>query len=306
MKRNIIIILLVAAVFCIASCSRQKDPQVSKGHLDNYPEFASKYVEPRTVRVWTPADYDPSRKYEVLYMHDGKMLFDSKVTWNHQEWGVDEVMDSLLTNGLIRPCIVVGIDNTDDRIGEYCPDDITQLMSDAKSVYKGIDAQGNNYLKFVVEEVKPFIDSLYSTYTDYEHTWVMGSSCGGLISSYALCKYPGVFGGAACISTHCTLAYPLPMVTDEEVAGAYRSYLEQYLPEPNTRLLYMDNGDQTLDEYYGDAQQAINDMLIAKGWDLQHFCYRFFPGAAHKEDDWKARLDVPVRFLLGTPQDSIQ
>ena len=283
----------------LVSCGGQKEPQVSAGHLDTYHDFPSKFVVPRTVRVWLPSDYDTTQRYEVLYMHDGKMLFDADVAWNHQEWGIDEAMDSLIANGQIRPCIVVGIDNTDDRIGEYCPDDITEFLPADKPVYWKIKPQGNDYLRFLVEEVKPFIDSTYSVFTDAGHTWVMGSSCGGLISSYALCKYPDVFGGAACLSTHCTLAYPLPQKTDDEVISAYRTYLKEHLPEPNSRLLYMDNGDQTLDEYYQDAQAAINGTLRALGWDDSHFLVRHFPGAAHCEDDWRVRLDIPLQFLLG-------
>ena len=291
---------LFFAVLLFAACGPQGDPKVSAGHLDSYPAFPSQYVTPRTVRVWTPSDYDAAKRYDVLYMHDGQMLFDSRVAWNHQEWGVDEAMDSLISSGKIRPCIVVGIDNTDERIGEYSPDDITEFMTAGKPVYNGIQSQGNAYLQFLVEEVKPFVDSVYSTYPERSHTWVIGSSCGGLISSYALCKYPDVFGGAACLSTHCTLAYPLPQKVDGEVAAAYRSYLCRYLPVPDSTRLYMDCGDETLDEYYAYAQNAINDTLRAAGWDEQHFMYRFFPGAAHCEDDWRARLDIPLQFLLAS------
>jgi len=289
----------LCVVLCAMSCSKGGEPVVCCGHLDNYVDFPSRYVSPRTVRVWTPTCYDPSKRYEVLYMHDGKMLFDASVTWNHQEWGVDEVVDSLISCGAIRECIVVGIDNTDERISDYCPDDIVQYLPAGSSVYRGLASQGNAYLSFLVDEVKPFVDSVYSTYGDREHTWVLGSSCGGLISSYALCKYSDVFGGAACMSTHCTLAYPHPDAVDSLVVRAYRTYLEEHLPSANSALLYMDNGDKTLDSFYGESQHAINVMLYQHGWDSAHYMYRYFPGAAHCEDDWRARLDVPLKFLLG-------
>ncbi len=287
------------AVIMLAGCNKAaQEPQVSKGQLDTYPAFASQFIPARTIRVWTPSDYDPAQRYDVLYMHDGQMLFDASTAWNHQEWGIDEAMDSLQAQGRIRPTIVVAIDNTSERIGEFCPDDISQYLPAGTPVYSDFAPQGNDYLRFIVEELKPFIDSVYATYPDREHTWLMGSSCGGLISSYALCKYPELFAGAACLSTHCTLAYPRPDEPSDAVMTAYRTYLKEHLPQPNTAKLYMDRGDATLDAFYGEAQDAINAMLRAEGWDETHFEYRFFPGAAHCEDDWQARLPIPLLFLL--------
>ena len=302
--------LYLSLAFCIAlsltiltACKKKasdKEPVEVRqtAQIDKIYRFQSKYVAARTIRVWTPKGYTPVKNYDVLYMHDGQMLFDAATTWNHQEWGVDEAMDSLTNLGLIRPTIVVGIDNTSKRINEYCPDDIVEFLPEGKNPYGNFEMLGNNYLRFLVEELKPFIDSAYSTYPDREHTWVMGSSCGGLISSYALCKYPEVFGGAACLSTHSTLAYPDPEKPDTSVMDAYRLYLQHHLPSPNTCLLYMDNGDQTLDANYLYSQAAINEMLRSEGWDEQHFMYRFFPGAAHTEDDWKERIPIPLTFLL--------
>ena len=295
-------IFLTLAAFLLVACHQSGEPQVSAGHLDTYADFASQYITPRTVRVWTPSNYDATQRYDVLYMHDGQMLWDASVAWNHQEWGVDEAIDSLIALGRIRPTIVVGIDNTSNRIGEFCPDDISEYLPEGHPIYSGFAAEGNAYPRFLVEEVKPFIDSVYATYPDREHTWVMGSSCGGLISSYALCKYPDVFEGAACLSTHCTLAFPKPDQPDSLVMAAYRTYLQTHLPQPNTRRIYFDDGDQTLDAFYGAAQQAINEMLRTEGWDSAHFEYRFFPGHAHCEDDWKARLDIPLCFLLSDPK----
>ena len=299
LKQRVILLALSVLMVSVGCRRDRQEPQVSKGHLDTYVAFPSRFVPARTIRVWTPEDYSADRSYDVLYMHDGQMLYDATTAWNHQEWGVDEAMDSLISQGIIRPTIVVGIDNhIKNRLGEYCPDDLSALYLDGKPVYKKFKAQGNAYLAFLVTELKPFIDSVYSTCPDREHTWIMGSSCGGLISSYALCKYPDVFAGAACMSTHCTLAFPNPVRPDEQRVRAYRDYLRTHLT-PNACLLYMDRGDKTLDAFYAEAQDSINEVLRREGWDEQHFQYRFFPGHSHSEDDWKARLDIPLRFLLG-------
>jgi hypothetical protein len=79
-------------------------------------------VPARNVDVWLPDGYDGRRKYAVLYMHDGQMLFDSTTTWNRQEWGVDEVVGRLLREKRIRDCIVVGVWNSGERRhSEYFP-----------------------------------------------------------------------------------------------------------------------------------------------------------------------------------------
>ena len=301
------------AFFTLVACNQpvqepesqpSQQPDTAKtivpAHIDKYAQFKSQYVPKRTIRVWVPESNDTVDRYDVLYMHDGWMLFDASIAWNHQEWGVDEAMDSLIRLGYIRPTIVVGIDNmtsTADRVSEYCPDDVAQLLPEGKALYGGlIPMKGNDYLRFLVEEVKPFIDSLYPTYTDRDHTWIMGSSCGGLISSYALCKYPDLFAGAACMSTHSTLTLDVDH-PDEDAITAYRTYLEQHIPV-NSCLLYFDRGDQTLDANYEASQDAINAMLTNAGWDDTHFLYRFFPGHAHDENSWRSRLDIPLRFLL--------
>lgn len=292
MKKLTTIILSTLSLIC---CNRPESCVV--GNLDIYEDFQSQHVAPRTVRVWTPADYNPEQKYEVIYMHDGQNLFDASITWNHQEWGVDECMTALLEAGQIRPCIVVGVDNISEiRYEEYYPSAICSEIAEGV-LPEGFKPLGDEYLRFLVEEVKPFVDSNYSTLTDASHTFVAGSSCGGLISSYALCEYPEVFGGAACLSTHCSLMNPHTRVDQKPSAEAYLNYLKSKLPAGH--LLYMDRGDCTLDSSYAQPQEAINDMIASLGWDESHYMYRFFPGHSHSENDWKSRLDVPIRFLLG-------
>ena len=285
---------IILSALSLACCGNPESCVV--GNLDIYENFESKHVEARPVRVWTPSDYNPEQKYDVIYMHDGQNLFDSSITWNHQEWGVDECMSKLMADGQIRPCIVVGIDNISEiRYEEYYPTAICHTVPEGV-LPEGFKPLGDEYLRFVVEEVKPFVDSLYSTWGDAEHTFVMGSSCGGLISSYALCEYPTVFGGAGCLSTHCSLMNPYTQVDQKPAAEAYLEYLRQELP--SDRLLYMDRGDCAIDTPYAAPQEAINQLIHELGWDESQYMYRFFPGHSHSENDWKSRLDIPVRFLL--------
>jgi predicted alpha/beta superfamily hydrolase len=121
-------------------------------------------------------------------MHDGQNVFDDSTSFAG-EWGVDELMDSISAKK--REMIVVGIDHGGaKRINEYCPYDMERFG-------KG---EGDQYLEFLVKTLKPYIDKNYRTKKDKENTYIAGSSMGGLISMYAVLKYPNVFGGAGVFS----------------------------------------------------------------------------------------------------------
>jgi predicted alpha/beta superfamily hydrolase len=153
----------------------------------------------RTRRVWVylPPTYNSStKKYPVLYMHDGQNVFDDATSFSG-EWGVDEALDTL---GLkYKECIVVGIDNGgDERLNEYCPYDFS--LSGIAANNKSNVGEGGKYVDFLVKTLKPFIDKKYRTLKDSKNTFIAGSSMGGLISMYAVLKYPKVFGGAGVFS----------------------------------------------------------------------------------------------------------
>jgi enterochelin esterase-like enzyme len=105
----------------------------------------------------------------------------------------------------------------------------------------------DSYLRFIVEEVKPYIDKTYPTISDRDNTFIAGSSMGGLISMYAICEYPEIFGGAACLSTHWPGIMPMD---NNPIPESFFSYMEQNLPDPQNHKLYFDYGTETLDAYY--------------------------------------------------------
>ena len=285
-------------------------PDVSVGKLDFYPAFESKsgLVTPRNVYVWLPEDYSKAKKYAVVYMSDGQNLFDAEKMFNHQEWCVDEVFGGLLTEKKIQDCIVVGVANSfRTRSQEYFPQDVFYLYTPELKEYSASkrmgenELLGNNYLKFLVEELKPFIDSTYSTRKDRDHTFHMGSSMGGLISSYAVAKYPEVFGGAGCLSTHSVLYitnYDAEQEFLDTANQCYVDYLKANL-KPNSCKIYMDRGDQTLDAQYPKYQDRLDKMFREAGWDNAHYVSKVFAGLSHVEGSWASRLDIPVLFLLG-------
>jgi len=280
---------------------------VASGRLEQVEHFRSQFVDERTVSVWLPDGFSPAKKYAVLYMHDGQMLFDAAATWNHQEWGVDETMGALLATARIRDCIVVGVANiAAKRHAEYFPQRVFEAI--AAPARERLTAQqlhgeplADRYLKFLVTELKPYIDAHYPTVAGPGGTFVMGSSMGGLISLYAICEYPGVFGGAACLSTHTPLASfeLIDEHTDADIASQLRDYLREHLPAPGSHRIYFDYGTGELDRYYPPYQQKVDDVMRAKGYTAANWVTREFPGEPHSEVAWSKRLKIPLLFLLG-------
>jgi predicted alpha/beta superfamily hydrolase len=144
----------------------------------------------RKIWIYLPSNYATSKqKYPILYMHDAQNLFD-EFTAPYGEWGIDEALDSLQKMSG-KYCIVVGIDHGEaKRLLEYNP-------YDTKEYGHG---EGKQYTDFLVQTLKPFIDKKYRTKKDAANTSIAGSSLGGLISSYAILKYPNVFGSAGAFS----------------------------------------------------------------------------------------------------------
>jgi enterochelin esterase-like enzyme len=235
-------------------------------------------------------------------MHDGQALFDGATSMSKKGWQVDAAMTALLKDGRIRNTIVVGIWNTNySRHAEYFPQKVVPLIEEpTRSQFVSQGLQGNpradNYLKFLVEELKPLIDRRYPTKPDKDNTFIMGSSMGGIISLYAISEYPQVFGGAACLSTHWIGAFESNAV----IPLATFRYFQDHLPDPATHRIYMDRGTTELDALYPIYQNFADVMMRDKGYSATNFQTLVFEGSGHNELDWSRRLDKPLTFLLGS------
>lgn len=281
--------------------------KVSSGKLDVYPDFQSQYISPRTVAVWTPDGYDTQKTYAVLYMQDGQSLFDASTTWNGQEWQVDETAARLMAGQQIQDFIVVAVWNSGgNRHAEYFPqkpfESLTAkqqqdlyALKDGGQPLLGTAVNSENYLKFLVKELQVFVAHTYSIKPGKEHTFIAGSSMGGLISLYALCEYPDVFGGAACLSTHWVGTFK----KNDEIPAAFAAYLRRNLPSHLTHKIYFDYGDQTLDALYEPYQKEVDLILMTKGYSGQNWVTKKFPGADHSEKAWSGRFGEALVFLLG-------
>jgi predicted alpha/beta superfamily hydrolase len=263
------------------------------GTLERHAEFPSAFVEPRPVDVWLPPGYgaDAEKRFPVIYMHDGQNLFDPKLAYGGVDWGLDETVARLIEEGQSQGAIVVGIWNMGDkRWQEYMP----QKALDSPGALRVFAQQAggapvtDQYLRFLVHEVKPFVDEHYRTLPGQETTFVMGSSMGGLVSLYTLCEYPEVFAGAGCLSTH----WPAG-------DGIVIDYMRHALPPPGDHYFYFDYGTETLDAEYEAYQVEADLVMRAAGYKRGvDWLTRKFPGAEHSERSWRERVQIPLLFLL--------
>ena len=283
-------------------------PKVTSGRIERLADFPSKFVDARNVDVWLPEGYGRGKRYNVLYMQDGQSLFDPAVNKSPfgpaNAWAVDVTMARLIREGRIPDTIVVGIWNTGKyRASEYVPGKFLPYLTEAmRTLALSIGLEGksrsDDYLRFLVEELKPAIDRKYRTHPEAAGTFVMGSSMGGLISIYAMCEYPDVFAGAAGMSTHWmgsftpNSAFPL---------SAFE-YLRDHLAAPQGHRLYMDHGTIQLDAGYAPYQAFIDQIVSDRGYTADNYLSRTFEGKGHNDTDWGARFEIPVLFLMGKKQ----
>ena len=242
----------------------------------------------RDILVYLPPSYPTAnRTYPTLYMHDGQNLFD-EVTSFAGEWRVDEALEELAEEGI--EAIVVGVPNTGaDRLHEYSP------FHDAR--FGG--GRAADYVKFVVETVKPLVDEAFRTTGDREATGTIGSSMGGLISLYAFFERPDVFGTVGAISPSVGFARGALMDYLERarfVGG--RIYLDVGTHEGRPRArdpLHLRHKPR---EYVGMVRDA-RDLLVRKGYrEGPDLLYVEEEGAVHNEAAWAERLPQLLRFLL--------
>jgi len=225
----------------------------------------------RRVWIYLPADYQSSkRKYPVIYMHDGQNLFDA-YTSGFGEWGVDEILDKMPAKD---ECIVVGIDHGGEyRITEYDP---------YNSKYgKG---RGADYVDFMVRTLKPYIDSHYRTKADARHTTIAGSSMGGLISMYAVLKYPDVFGNAGIFS-------PAFWIAPEIYRLAQRANL------PAKARFYFVCGGAESETMVADMRKMAG-IIRAKGKSDEKTPVIVVKGAGHNEKQWNGDFPAFYDWLI--------
>ncbi len=294
---------IIGVIAAFPAISVSAAPAIQKaecGGIDRKVLYSPQLNDSIAVDIWLPEGYNPSERYPVLYMHDGQNLFDATTTWNSQSWEMDRTACKLISQKEVEPFIIVGIHSDPQRrVSQLMPEQavkdagLEELMTEIK--LKGQPAMGDEYAEFVVETLKSAIDSDYSTLSDRDHTYVMGSSMGGLMSLYLISRYPEIFGGAGCLSTH----WYGSIGAGDKFGNAMMEFVENYLPDPSTHRLYFDHGTSTIDAYYGPWETQALLTAQKKGYrygvDLDSYIDY---GAPHEESAWAGRVARPLRFLL--------
>lgn len=265
--------------------------------------FESQFVQPRNITIWLPPGYSETsdQRYPVIYAHDGQNMFHAGHAYGGVEWGMDETATRLMSDGTVRPAIVVGIWNTNERWQEYAPQKVVErIPKDTASEWLGPEIpqiKSDAYLSFIVEELKPHIDATYQTAPEAENTLIMGSSMGGLISLYATAEYPDTFSRAAAVSIHWPLTEPEGAIA-QRADAAMQAYLAESGLDATRHTLWFDHGTETLDAAYPPHAAAMEAWFRDQGWTADQAQFRAYPGTDHSEGAWAERLDEILIFLL--------
>lgn len=237
-------------------------------------------LQTRGIYVYLPPGYlfDSSRRYPVLYMHDGQNCWDDpEEPFGQGGWHVNVTADQLITTRLTEPFIVVGIPNTPDRMTEYGPGtDVT-------------DGASHAYLRYLVRDVKPLIDGRYRTKPGAGDTVLMGSSMGGIISLQAGLLYPEVFGQVGCLS---------PALEFKDGQG--RNYFDLLASTGKQPIrIYLDSGTAGRGRDGMMATRRMGRALLAAGWIEGDDFMRFeHAGAYHNERAWRQRVHRALIFFF--------
>ena len=261
------------------------------------------YLNGRTIRVWVPEHYDRSKNaYDVVYFHDGQMLFDSTSTWNHQSWDLANSAMKYLSK---KRCILVGIDNDpNNRYAEFFPSPIYSTLPVSvqltlrDSLWNGLP-RFDSYAEALINEVFPLIENHWNVHRGGAHRTMAGSSMGGIVSLAFLLTHPTELSHVACLSIH------LPLINywkfgnryKEPLAAAFNEFVVQNSAALDGKSIYVDRGDQSLDaayaEYFPSFESALNSCAKKNSLTI-----KLIENSGHSERVWAVRIGPILKTLI--------
>ncbi len=268
------------------------DPENRRGSIHIMPSLTpqSPAISKRDILVYLPPGYykDPARRYPVLYMHDGQQIFDSPAA-AHNGWKIDTIADQLISAGTIEPLIVVGVYNSSRRDDElmgwskYHQEhqlDVKSKIDDRKIVVE----RGSAYVEYLINKIKPLIDTEYRTKPEGQFTGTGGASSGAMEALYLGFKHPDIFSRIAALSGG--FAY-------------YDDLAAEFMIPPGKLRIYLSCGDMDLDKLLLPATVRMYDTLLKKGYkDGSDLKYEFISKAGHTETAWSKRTAVFLEYLF--------
>jgi len=254
-------------------------------------EFSSRvFHNTRMLRVWLPPGYDDveneGRKYPVFYLNDGQNLFDRATAFAGVEWQADETADRLIRESKIPPLIIVGIDNAQrERIREFLP---------YRSIFPPVlRPLGKRYLRFLLDEIIPFLQLHYRVANGADNTGLGGSSLGAIISLFTVIERPGVFG-------RLLLESPSLYISNRQLlkqSRLFREWPERVFLGVGTR----EDGDSARSIEIVDDVRHLAVILRRAGMYDNRLRVRIEEGATHNEAAWAGRFPEALQFLFGDP-----
>lgn len=273
MKKSISLLLFFFTLFSFAQERKHTA-------TENVKIISEKFEIPQlktTRRIWIylPKDYETSHKnYEVMYLQDAQNLFDDATSFA-REWQVDETLNKIFEK-TGKSLIVVGIDNGGEKRME-------ELSPYKNAKYGG--GNGDNYVKFIVETLKPYIDKNYRSKPQQKFTTIGGSSLGALISVYAAVKYPETFGKVLAFSS----AFWFNAKELNEFILSSKVNLKQ-------QKYYFIQGKHE-DEDMEEQTKSVIENLRSKNVKSQNIFLKIDEDGKHNEMYWRREFESAVLWL---------
>jgi predicted alpha/beta superfamily hydrolase len=260
----------------------------------------------RAIYIYLPPGYhdDTTAHYPVIYMHDGQNVFETYKddSFAGVSWQADLTANALIAQGAMRPCLIVAVANgREQRMAEYMPPyayfrhTIRNPKTKKRKVKQTIYGMADTTFRYYAEDVAGFVRSHYRVLTDRAQTATVGSSMGGLFSTYIALTYPHFARHHAALS-------PAYWVTNQ---GRGQLGITQQLSQAPKRdiRLWLDSGEGRNipggDDDNKFCTLEMYEALLAAGYtEGADFQYFLAEGAKHHEADWAARLDRVFRFLM--------
>lgn len=253
-------------------------------------------VSGRSVRVLVPPGYDddPNHRYPVLYLQDGQNLFDRTTGFGGLEWGVDKVLLAAWAAGRLPPFLVVGIDNSSERLCEYSP---WPFHTD---LFTAAEGRGFVYADWLAQTLKPRVDQAFRTRPERTWTAIGGSSLGAVISHVTALRHQRLFGRVLSFSAAWFRAY-------DNLADRFLTEVAS-LPRTHPLRIWMDIGEsEVVGDWQGDV--AVDDNLhVLQGLGREahaedQICFEVVRGAQHHEEAWGERLERALTWLWSGGED---
>jgi hypothetical protein len=252
----------------------------------------------RKIRIWTPLSYNKNsnRPYDVIYMFDGQNLFDDATSFSG-EWHIDEAIDGIEFEDHIRPSIVVGLDNSSDRMSEYLPKFSNYAINE-------LGYKAGKTFRFLVNQVIPYIEANYNVGKSRSFRSIGGSSMGGLMALAGGMYYPKVFSRIYAFSNAFAV---FKYGEDEERPGnggtgndsAFDFVIRAYSrPDMKNRFkIALSSGGKGIEANYYEYVTLMKERLVRNGWDERKIAAFQDSSLEHNEYQWSRFFPDAYRFM---------